>query len=169
MRAGFCIKRNQSLGGWHHATHNPHGFARAARGHARLGYAGGSRRSPQPVDGGDPGPAGIFYRKSFARNFGQGRNRHRRNDANHKSHVPARLLDVIGERAVVVIDGMAVDGAVSVSVRNDVAVGPARVMERKAEVVVAGVSSCGFGCGNADTLERKGERRRHHHDDGEPS
>jgi hypothetical protein len=34
---------------------------------------------------------------------------------------------------------------------------------------VAGVSGRGFRCGNADALERKGQRRRHHGDDGNPS
>jgi hypothetical protein len=34
---------------------------------------------------------------------------------------------------------------------------------------VAGVSGRGFRCGNADALERKGQRRRHHDDDGNPS
>jgi hypothetical protein len=120
------------------------------------------------MDGSEPRPVGIFHGKFFARNFGQGRNRHRRNDANHKRQVPARLLDMVGERAVIVIDSMTVDSAVSMSVSNNVAVNPARVMECKAEVIVAGVSSRGFRRGNAGTLERKGKRRRHHNDDSEP-
>ena len=76
---------------------------------------------------------------------------------------------MVGERAIIVIDGMTVDSAVGMSVRNNVAVIAARVMECKVEVVVAGVSRRGFRRGNTDTLERKGERRRHHDDDGKPS
>src|SRR6516165_11069889 len=134
-----------------------------------LGYAGGSRRSPQPIDGGDPGPAGIFHRKPFACNFGQGRNRHRRNDADHKRHVPAWLLDVVGQSALGVVYGMSMDRAVGVPVSNEMAVSAASVMKSKAEIIVAGVSGRGFRCGNADALERKGQRRRHHDDDGSPS
>src|SRR5262249_28811330 len=92
-------------------------------------------------------------------------NRPRGNDANHKRHVRARLLDVVGKRAVIVIDSVTMVGAINMRVSDSVAVGPARVMEGKVEVVVAGVSSCGFRCGNKDTLKRKSERRRHHDDD----
>ena len=130
--------------GWNRATHNPHGFARAARGHAWLGYAGGSRRSPQPIDGGDPEPAGISHRKPFARDFGNGGNGDGRNDAHHDRHVPARLLDMVGKRPVIIIDGMTVDSAIGMSVGDDVTVSAVGVIEGKAEIVVAGVSGRGF-------------------------
>ena len=61
---------------------------RAASGHARLGYAGGSRRSSEPFAIGDPELARVLDRKSFARNFGTGRNCYGRNYANHKRHIP---------------------------------------------------------------------------------
>ncbi len=162
-------KRTTRVLGWRHTTHNPHGFARAARGRERLGYAGGSRRSPQPVHGGDPGSAGVFHRESFARDFGPGRKHHRRNDANYECHIPARQLDVVGKRIIIVIDGMTVAGAISVSVSNNLTVSPTGVLKCKVEIVVAGISSSGFRCGNEDTLERKGDRSHHHNDDGKPS
>jgi hypothetical protein len=142
---------------------------RAASGHARLGYAGGSWRSSEPFEIGNPELARILDRQSFARYFGKCRNRYGRNNANHKRHVPTPLFDVLCKRARVVIYGVSVDSAIGMSVSSKVAVSPAGVMESKAEVIVAGVSGRGFRCGNADALERKGHRCRHHYDDGKPS
>jgi hypothetical protein len=79
------------------------------------------------------------------------------------------VLDVFRERARVVIYRVSVDSAIGVSVSNEMAVSPARMMESKAEIIVAGVSSRGFRCSDADALERKGEGRRHHHHDGKPT
>ena len=154
---------------WNHATHNPHGFACAASGHARLGYAGGSRRSPQPVEAGDPGPAGIFDRELFAGNFGPGGNRHHRNDANHNCHVPARLLDMIGKRAVVIIYSVTMDSAIGVPMCDGMTVAAMGMVNGKADVIMAGISRGRLRRGNTDTLERKGQSGRHHHDNSKPS
>ena len=140
----------------------PHGTARAASGHAWLGYAGGSWRSSEPFEIGDPELGRILDRQSFAREFGKHGNRYGRNDANHKRHVPTRLLDMLGKRAGVVINGMGVDRAVGMSVSNEMAVSPARVVKCKAEVIMAGISGRRFRCGDTNALERKRHRRRHH-------
>ena len=150
---------------WHDATHNPHDTARAARGHARLRYAGGSWRSSQTIEFGDPEPARILDREPFACHFAKGGKGDRRNDANHSRHVPARLLDMVGECALGIVDGVSMDSAVGMPVRNEMAVSAAGVMKSKAEIIVARVSGCGFGRRDADSLERKGQRGRHHHDD----
>jgi hypothetical protein len=99
--------------GLHHATRDPHGTARAASGHARLGYAAGSWRSSEPFEIGDPKLGRILDRQFFTREFGERGNRYGRNDANNKRHIPPRLLDMLGKRPRVVIYGMGVDRAVS--------------------------------------------------------
>ena len=142
---------------------------RAASGHARLGYAGGSRRSSESFEIGDPELARVLDRQSFARNFEKARNCYGRNNANHKRHIPTWLLDVLRKRARVVIYRVSMDSAIGMSVTNEVAVSPARMIKSKAEVIVTGVSGRGFRCSNADALERKGQRRRHHDDDSDPS
>jgi hypothetical protein len=76
---------------------------------------------------------------------------------------------MIGKSALRVIDRVGMDGAVRMPMRNEMAVGTAKVMECEAEIVMAGISGCGFRGGNADTLKHKGHRRRHRHDDGKPS
>jgi hypothetical protein len=70
------------------------------------------------------------------------------------------------ERVVIVIDRMLVICAVHVPVRNDVTVVSAmRVIENKAEIVVAAVSRSRLRCGNKHALEGKRHRGRHHDDD----
>jgi hypothetical protein len=155
--------------GWHHATRNPHGTACAASGHARLGYAGGSWRSSEPFEIGDPKAGRILDRQFFTREFGKRGNRYGGNDANNKRHIRPWLLDMLGKRARVVIYGMGVDRAVGMSVSNEMAVNSARMVKCKAEVIMAGISGRRFRCGNTDALERKGHRRRHHYDDGKAS
>ena len=118
---------------------------------------------------GDPELTRILDRQSFARNFGTGRNCYGRNNANHKRHIPTWLLDVLRKRARVVIYRVSMDSAIGMSVTNEVAVSPARMIKSKAEVIVTGDSGRGFRCGNAHALERKGKGRRHHHDDGKLS
>jgi hypothetical protein len=132
---------------------------RAASGHARLGYAGGSRRSSQPFEIGDPELARILDRQSFARNVGNTRNCYGRNNANHKRHIPTWLLDVLRKRARVVIYRVGMDSAIRMSVANKMAVSPARMIKSKTEVIVAGVSGRSFRCGNANALEREREAR----------
>jgi len=51
---------------------------------------------------------------------------------------------VVGKRIIIVIDGMTVAGAVSVSVSNNLTVSPTGVLKCKVEIVVAGISSSGF-------------------------
>jgi hypothetical protein len=76
---------------------------------------------------------------------------------------------MVGKRAIAIVYGMCVDSAVGMSVGGEVAVISARVMKSKPEIIVAGVPGRGFRCRNTHTLERKGNRRRHHHDGGKPS
>ena len=102
----------------HNATRNPHDTTGAASGHAWLGYAGGSWRSSEPFEIGNPEPGRILDRQSFAREFGKRGSCYGRNDANHKRHIPTRLLDMFGKRTRVVIYGMGVDRAVGMSVCN---------------------------------------------------
>jgi hypothetical protein len=118
---------------------------------------------------GDPELTRILDRQSFARNFGTGRNCYGRNNANHKRHIPTWLLDVLRKRARVVIYRVSMDSAIGMSVTNEVAVSPARMIKSKAEVIVTGVSGRGFRCSNADALEREREASRHHYDDGKLS
>ncbi len=150
----------------HDVTHNPHGIARAASGHARLGYAGGSRRSPEPTEVHDPKMVRLFNCQLLARNLGNCRNVPARKNANHERHIPAWLFNMFGERVVIIIDGMLVNCSVCMLMSNDVTVIPAmRMAENKAKVVVARVAGRRFRSGDEDTLDGKGSRGRHH-DDG---
>lgn len=77
---------------------------------------------------------------------------------------------MLGERVVIVVDGMLVNFSIDMSMRNDVTVRPTvRVVENEIEVVVAGVSGRRFRCGNKHALQRNGHRRRHHEDEGDAS
>jgi hypothetical protein len=76
---------------------------------------------------------------------------------------------MVGKRAIAIVYGMSVDRAVGMSVGDEVAVISARVMKSKPEIIVAGVPGRRFRSRNTHTLERKGNRRRHHHDGGKPS
>jgi hypothetical protein len=165
-RAGIGASSRTKTLGWHDRDPQSAWCRRAASGRARLGYAGGSRRSSEPFELGDPELARILDRQSFTLNLGKSRNCYGRNNNNDQRHIPTRLLNVLRKRPRVVIYRVSVDNAVGMFVSNNVAVSPARVMESKAEVVMAGVSCRGFRCGNADALERKREGRQHHHDDG---
>jgi hypothetical protein len=149
---------------------NPHGTARAARGHARLSDAGGSWRSPEPVEVDNPEAARIFNRQLVTRRRGKRRNVRGRNDANHHRHVPTRLLDVLGKRAVIVIYGMRMYCSVSMSMRDDVAVMLAVcVLKSKGNIIMTRIASRRFRGGHKDSLEGKSQRGRHHHDGGHPS
>jgi hypothetical protein len=148
---------------------NPHGTARAASGHARLGYAGGSRGSPEPIEVGNPERAGILNRQFTTSNLGNRRNAEARNDANHRCHVPAWLFDVLCERGIIVINSMLVNCSVRVPMSDDMTVtATVRMGEKKAEIVVACVSGRRFRCGDKYTLEGKGHRGRHHDHDSHP-
>jgi hypothetical protein len=149
---------------------NPHGTARAARGHARLTYAGGSWRSPEPVEVDNPEAARIFNRQFVTRRLGKRRNVRGRNDANHQRHVPTRLFDVLGKRAVIVIYGMRMYCSVGMSVREDVAVMLAVcVLKSKGDIIMARIAGRRFRGGHKDSLEGKSQRGRHHQDGGDAS
>ncbi len=143
----------------------PHGVARAALSHARLGYAGGSRRSSQSAEVGDPQGGGTFYCEFPARRHENGRNFARGKNADDDRHIPARRFDMFGERIVVVIDRMLMNDAAGMSMGDDVTVTLVmRVAEYKAEIIVAGIARCGFRRGNEHALDRKGNPRCHHDD-----
>jgi hypothetical protein len=85
------------------------------------------------------------------------------------SHIPAaraaRLLDVLVQSPVVVIDNMAMGGAIGVNVGYLVAV-CGRLMDMAGiTVVIRGLPCDGLGRSNKCCLERKREHS-HHHDDG---
>lgn len=137
----------------------------AARGHAQLGYAGGSWRSPEPANIGDREAPRTCTWKSMTCNF---RNRDRiraGQDANHKRHVPARLFHMIGE-CVVIINRMLMYYSVGMLMGDEMAVVPTlRVAESKAKIVVTGIAGCRFRCCDKYALECKRDRRRQHHRD----
>jgi hypothetical protein len=76
---------------------------------------------------------------------------------------------MIGKRAVVIIYGVPVDSAIGVPMSDGMTVTTVGVVNRKTDVIMAGVSGRRLRCGNADPLERKSQSSRHHHDDGYPS
>jgi hypothetical protein len=148
---------------------NPHGTACAARGHARLSYAGGSWRSPEPVEVDNPEAARIFT-QLMARRLGKRRNVRGRNDANHQRHVPTRLFDVLGKRAVIVIYGMRMYCSVGMSMRDVAAVMLAVcVLKSKGDIIMARIAGRRFRGGHKDSLEGKSQRGHHHHDGGDRS
>jgi hypothetical protein len=164
------LKPNQSVGMTLRDPQNPHGTARAARGHARLSYAGGSWRSPEPVEVDNPEAARIFNRQLVTRRLGKRRNVRGRNDANHHRHVPTRLFDVLGKRAVIVIYGMRMYCSVGMSMRHAVAMMPAVcVLKSKGDIIMARIAGRGFRGGHKDSLEGKSQRGRHHQDGGDLS
>ena len=145
----------------------PHGVAGAARSHARLGYAGGSRWAFQSADFGDPQGCGIFHTQLAAGHLDILRNIPGRQNANDDRHVGARLADMFGKRVVVVIiDRVLVNHSAGMAMSHDMAMTlTVRVAENKAEIVVAGIAGRGFRRGNKHPLDRKGKPCRHH-DDG---
>jgi hypothetical protein len=91
-------------------------------------------------------------------------------DANRQRHVEARLFDVLGERVIIVVDGMLMNYSVGMPMSDDMTMHPVmRVAENEAEIIVAGVSSRRFRCGNKHPLQRNGDSRHHHEDDGDAS
>jgi hypothetical protein len=91
-------------------------------------------------------------------------------DANRQGHVEARLFDVLGERVIIVVDGMLMNYSISVPMSDDMTMHPVmRMAENEAEIVVAGVSGRRFRCGNKHPLQRNGHSRRDHEDDGDAS
>lgn len=143
----------------------PHGVARAASSHARLGYAGGSGRSSQSAEVGDPQVVGIFHGQFPARRHANRRNIAGGENADDDRHVPARLFDMLGERVIVVIDRMLMNYAAGMAMGDDVTVTlPMRLAENKAEIIVAGIAGRGFRCGDKHALDRKSDPRRHHDD-----
>ena len=100
--------------------------------------------------------------------FGERRHIRARKDANRERHVEAGLFDVLGERVVIVVDGVLVNFSVDMPMRDDVTVRPiVRVVENEVEVVVTGVAGRRFRCGNKHALQRNGYRGCHHHDGGQ--
>ena len=145
----------------------PHSVAGAARSHARLGYAGGSRRAFQSANFGDPQVVRSRHRDLSSRhreNLGDIRGGQ---NANNDRHVGARLADMFGKRVVVVvINRVLVNHSAGMAMGHDMAMTlRMRVAENKAEIVVAGIAGRGFRRGNKHPLDRKGNPCRHH-DDG---
>ncbi len=145
---------------------NPHGTACAAESHARLDYAGGSWRPPEPADVGDWKKLSLFNRQFGTRNLGKCSQLRARKDANHQRHIPARLFDMFGQCVGVIINGMLVNFSVRMLMSDDMTVVPTmRVAENKAKIVMASVAGRRFRCRNEYTLKRKCDRGCHHHRD----
>jgi hypothetical protein len=91
-----------------------------------------------------------------------------RKDANRQRHVEARLFDVLGERVIIVVDGMLMNYSVSVPMSDDMTMHPVmRMAENEAEIVVAGISGRRFRCGDKHPLQRHGHSCHHHENDGD--
>ena len=89
-------------------------------------------------------------------------------DANRQRHVEARLFDVLGERVIIVVDGMLMNYSVSVPMSDDVTMHPVmRVAENEAEIVVARISGRRFRRCNEHALQRNRHPRRHHEDESD--
>jgi hypothetical protein len=91
----------------------------------------------------------------------------------HDGHVPAtrtsRLLTVILQRTVAVIDSMLVNGTVCVDMRDDVALG---MLVRRMSVTIAAVVvavHARSSLRDERPLKRKRQRRRHHDDVDAPA
>lgn len=162
------MKPKQKLGMTWSDPQNPHGTAARPAAARQLGYAGRSWRSPEPADIGDHKVPRAYIWKPIARNF---RNRYRvraGEDANYKSHVPARLFHMIGKRVIIIIiNGMLMCDSVGMPMGYEGAVVPiVRMAERKAKIVMAGIAGSRFRRHHKHTLQGKRDCRRQHHRDG---
>lgn len=106
----------------------------------------------------------------MTRHLGNRRHARAGKDANRQRHVEARLFDVLGERVIIIVDGMLMNYSVGMPMTDDVTMRPAmRMAENKAEIVVARVSGRRFRRGDKHTLQRNGYRRRHHQHESDAS
>ena len=106
----------------------------------------------------------------MTRHLGDRRHVRARKDANRQRHVEARLFDVLGERVIIVIDGMLMHYSVSMPMSDDMTMHPVmRMAENEAEIVVAGVSGRRFRRGNKHALQCNGHCCHHHDNDGDAS
>ena len=117
-----------------------------ANGHARLRYAGGSWRSSGAVGLSVPIRRWRFDGKPCAASKSHRARSRSWQDANHNGHIPttgaARLLDVLIQSAVVVIDGVPVSSAIGMHVSNLVMMRAGLMLEMtagKAVVIKAGL------------------------------
>ena len=76
---------------------------------------------------------------------------------------------MIGKRAVVIIYSVTMDSAIGVPMCDGMTVAAMGMVNGKADVIMAGISRGRLRRGNTDTLERKGQSGRHHHDNSKPS
>ncbi len=81
----------------------------------------------------------------MTRHLGNRRHVRARKDANRQGHVEARLLDVLGERVIIVIDGMLMNYSVRMPMTDHMTMRLIMQMtENEAEIVMAGVSGRRF-------------------------
>ena len=153
-------------------TPYPHGYRRAAGGHARLGYAGGSWWLSQPILFGDPKRIWCFNGELAARDRRNCANAKVGKDANHNRHIPTTrapmFLEVLIQGAIIVIHGMPMNRSIGMNMRNVMTVRLAVIVGvavRKPVVIVTGVTRRSRGSRNKRPLERKRRRCRHHDDD----
>ena len=77
---------------------------------------------------------------------------------------------MLGERVVIIVDGMLVNLSVDMPMRDNVTMSSiVRVIENEVEVVVTAVSGRRLRCGNEHALQRHSHRRRHHQHEGDAS
>ena len=96
---------------------------------------------------GDPKRRRHFNKKLAAFECCNRKNAYAGEDAKYNSHIRADFLDVIIDRAVIVIQGMPVSRSVSMHMWGDMAIRGAfamGVLERKSMVIVTGVASGGL-------------------------
>ena len=125
----------------------PHSIRRAAWGHARLSHAGGSWGLSQPALIADPKRVRCFNRKLAAFNRYNRKKALGGEHAKHNRHIPADLLDVVIDRAVIIIiQGVPMSRSISMHMRADMAVRATftmGVLKREAMVIVTDISSGG--------------------------
>jgi hypothetical protein len=104
------------------------------------------------------------------RHLGNRRHVRARKDANRQRHVEARLLDVLGEGVVIVIDGMLMNYPISMPMADNMTVRQAmRMAENESEIVMAGISGRRFRGGNKHALQRNSRCCHHHSNDSNAS
>jgi hypothetical protein len=144
-----------------------------ARGHARLGYAGGSWWTSWPVRLGAAVRVEVLDRDPATRGYVEFGNRWERKHRGNNGHVPAawtsRLLTMVFQSAVAIVDSVFMDRSVRMNVRNDMAL--CMLMKRMLLTVAMMVTAVPACCGLREEgpLNSKRQRGRYHHDVGAPS
>jgi hypothetical protein len=165
--------RTEALGR-HDVTPYPHGIARAARGHARLGYAGGSWWVCQFARVGGLERDRRFNRElvSHSRDKPANIQTGQHADCHRRTTRAAKSFDMLGE-PFVVVDGMPMNCAIGMRMRKHLTMPSDRLARVEMAVGMLEMTSCFAGrcfrgC-DQSPLQRERHHGRHHDDDSEPS